>query len=336
MKISLKNVGSIKGSSIKIGDLTVIAGENDTGKSTFGKVLYSIIKSYNTYASETGRVNNRILMSNFKGLVDIVRAHTREIGSMQLININNSLIKLQQAIVFNKDIGLEVKNLLDSFYMSGNEVAFDFKDKDTDSFVKYRISLERELDKFYHNYRKTRDFKFDEARYCKYAHDILKSEFFGRIVSNKEDSSSISIEFKSATDGNDGFYMTFNNVKNESYKLIGINGFKLRDVTFIDSPAILQYYQSISNIEPENVNSFNMPHHVIDLLSKLKTSKIKNRQSESIKIIDSYDGEMAINDDLTQFFFKRNNEVYPSGNVASGVKAVSIIEMLYEGGEYLR
>ncbi len=32
MKISLSNIGSIKGSSIKIGDLTVIAGENDTGK----------------------------------------------------------------------------------------------------------------------------------------------------------------------------------------------------------------------------------------------------------------------------------------------------------------
>jgi len=330
MKISLKNVGSIKGSSIKIGDLTVIAGENDTGKSTFGKVLYSIIKSYNTYASEIGRTNNRILMSNFKSLVDIVRSYTKEIGSSQLIDINNSLIKLQRSILFNKDIGLEVKNLFDAFAISESDAMVKFKDRDL--YWKYQGSLERELDKFYHNYIKTREFKFDEAKYCKYAHDILKSEFFGRIVSNKEDSSSIAIDFNSKAGNHDGFYMSFNDVKNESYKLTGINGFKLKDVTFIDSPAILQYYQAISDVDPEKINSFSIPHHVIDLLSKLKTSKIKSAQSESIKIIDSYDGEMAINDDLTQFFFKRNNEIFPSGNVASGVKAVSIIEMLYDGG----
>ena len=83
MKISLSNIGSIKGSSIKIGDLTVIAGENDTGKSTFGKVLYSIVKSYNTYSSEVNRSANRILMSNFKSLIVFVRESYRALKPSQ-------------------------------------------------------------------------------------------------------------------------------------------------------------------------------------------------------------------------------------------------------------
>jgi len=42
MQLDLKNIGMIKEASVKIDGLTVIAGENDTGKSTVGKALYLI------------------------------------------------------------------------------------------------------------------------------------------------------------------------------------------------------------------------------------------------------------------------------------------------------
>lgn len=45
MNLKLENIGIVKRADINIDGLTVIAGENDTGKSTVGKVLYSIIKS---------------------------------------------------------------------------------------------------------------------------------------------------------------------------------------------------------------------------------------------------------------------------------------------------
>ncbi len=44
MTLELKNVGMIKEANVKIDGLTVIAGENDTGKSTFGKALFLLIK----------------------------------------------------------------------------------------------------------------------------------------------------------------------------------------------------------------------------------------------------------------------------------------------------
>jgi len=43
MTLELKNIGMIKEASVKIDGLTVIAGENDTGKSTLSKALYLII-----------------------------------------------------------------------------------------------------------------------------------------------------------------------------------------------------------------------------------------------------------------------------------------------------
>jgi len=42
MELQLKNIGMIKDANVKIDGLTVIAGENDTGKSTVGKALFLI------------------------------------------------------------------------------------------------------------------------------------------------------------------------------------------------------------------------------------------------------------------------------------------------------
>ena len=42
MKISLNNISKVKKADIEIKGITVIAGENNTGKSTVGKALWSI------------------------------------------------------------------------------------------------------------------------------------------------------------------------------------------------------------------------------------------------------------------------------------------------------
>ena len=47
MLLKLKNVGMIEKAEIKLDGLTVIAGENCTGKSTVGKVLFSILNTLN-------------------------------------------------------------------------------------------------------------------------------------------------------------------------------------------------------------------------------------------------------------------------------------------------
>ncbi len=46
MKLSLKNIGKIQEATVEINGITVIAGENNTGKSTVGKALYSVFNSF--------------------------------------------------------------------------------------------------------------------------------------------------------------------------------------------------------------------------------------------------------------------------------------------------
>ncbi|MEG1150089.1 MAG: AAA family ATPase [Bacilli bacterium] len=51
IEILIKNIGRIKSAHIKLEDITIVAGINNTGKSTISKILYSGIKPY----SEIGR-----------------------------------------------------------------------------------------------------------------------------------------------------------------------------------------------------------------------------------------------------------------------------------------
>lgn len=46
MKLTLKNIGKIGDATVIIDGITVIAGENNTGKSTVGKVLFSVFNSF--------------------------------------------------------------------------------------------------------------------------------------------------------------------------------------------------------------------------------------------------------------------------------------------------
>lgn len=45
MKLTLQNIGILKNAVVILDSLTLIAGENDSGKSTVGKVLYALIKT---------------------------------------------------------------------------------------------------------------------------------------------------------------------------------------------------------------------------------------------------------------------------------------------------
>ncbi|GMO62528.1 MAG: AAA family ATPase [Rickettsiales bacterium] len=47
MKLEIENIGKIKNANVEIGGLTIIAGQNNTGKSTIGKVLFAMIKGIN-------------------------------------------------------------------------------------------------------------------------------------------------------------------------------------------------------------------------------------------------------------------------------------------------
>jgi len=113
MELQLKNIGMIKEANVKIDGLTVIAGENDTGKSTLSKVLFyglTVIKKVqlsdgNTTLSDTQNILSCTEIFN----VDILRG-------INVDYLKNSNIELTiKGQLINPKLGLEVsaKQIID-------------------------------------------------------------------------------------------------------------------------------------------------------------------------------------------------------------------------------
>ena len=72
MELKISNFAKIKEANIKLDGITVIAGENNTGKSTIGKILFSM---FNSLKDIDGRIeelrNSQIEIS----ILEIGRAH---------------------------------------------------------------------------------------------------------------------------------------------------------------------------------------------------------------------------------------------------------------------
>lgn len=94
MKLSLKNIGKLKEATIEINGLTVIAGENNTGKSTVGKALYSMLTviceldhEINSGGFKQGLTNQ--INSVFNGKINTL--YTEKVGEITLTIKNNQI-----------------------------------------------------------------------------------------------------------------------------------------------------------------------------------------------------------------------------------------------------
>lgn len=70
MRLELENIGKLSKADIELNGITVIAGENNTGKSTVGKALYSIFNGlYNIenriYEDKINSIRSAIFRSDY-------------------------------------------------------------------------------------------------------------------------------------------------------------------------------------------------------------------------------------------------------------------------------
>ncbi len=102
MELQLKNIGMIKEANVKIDGLTVIAGENDTGKSTVAKVLYHSLENKKSSTNIEKEFHFPLIFPEMLQLADtegssfsvIPSYESEEISSYQPIFIETPLIWL--------------------------------------------------------------------------------------------------------------------------------------------------------------------------------------------------------------------------------------------------
>lgn len=113
MRLQLNNIGIIEEADIVIDGLTVIAGENDNGKSTVGKVLYAFIKTIRWSSNTEGSLSQEEF---YKTKLDfyIEKLFNHQISSNGLITLQydqkNFQVKILNEYCHSFDFPQEYKN----------------------------------------------------------------------------------------------------------------------------------------------------------------------------------------------------------------------------------
>ena len=110
MQLELQNIAKMKEAKIKFDGITVIAGENNTGKSTIGKVVYSIFNSmYNMEKKNIREKHNKIEEIVWRVLQG--RKLPDRMGPEQYRRINRTRARKLANIIMNIDATDDVKNI---------------------------------------------------------------------------------------------------------------------------------------------------------------------------------------------------------------------------------
>jgi predicted ATPase len=99
MKLQLRNIGLVEEASVKINGLTVIAGENDTGKSTLGKALFCLVKSDNIARNKNLQQKEKEILAtrlnlvfdgnvSLDGTISLVDDHQKEVAYAHIVDKN--------------------------------------------------------------------------------------------------------------------------------------------------------------------------------------------------------------------------------------------------------
>lgn len=341
-RFEIENIGKIKSANIKLNGLTVITGINDTGKSTVGKLLFSIVKGISRYEQDLNEGKEQIILNKIEKLY----------------------FKLRRFPDFEKD-----KILFNEFYprffwnqikklIGNNQISlFDlFEDKEEELF-KYKISLlfglpqsiKTDCIEALLDIKKTLLQEEPKEEPIKRA---LKRAFFSEFLSDITSKNTTQNAVISYVAGNTQI-LDIEIEKNEIAKLSLADDLIFKDVVYIDTPLLLHMYDLIqasdTMFENENGDSARdqrlrpkVSLHIKDLISKIENAKyyssffVANSGSEKIlkNISTIIKGSFEFDEDNQLIFSQKsgkdkNIQIKPV-NTASGIKSFGIIQLLLQ------
>lgn len=333
MKLSIKNIGKISESTIELNGITVIAGENDTGKSTFGKILFSFFNSFY-------KINEQIKKEKFIFIQEDVFGKSIKKNMEYYANINN-LKKLTSDIIDNQE---DYKKNEDMLYSKINNFIEGLKEQNIDSRniiseIKTIINIS------------------NDDLFKKILQKHLNSEFNNQInnLFFQEQQAEINLEIKKNIMKvfiNNNKVSSFNNIKDVNLKT---------EVIYIDDPYILDKISMENFVIAMLHQGINENDHQAHLLRKLNktindlsmlpykkdkdyeqseniiSNLLKEKEMERIfeKINDACPGKLVESKNGIEYQ-TRDSIAFDIRNISTGLKSFVILKTLLSNGSLER
>lgn len=320
MQIKLRNIGMLEKAELNLNSLTLIAGENDNGKSTIGKVIFCIIKAINKYKDELQESKEHKLKERLENLFFFTRN----------ILTHNPVLKNTEDIYF---LILD-EYTLEEKLLKLEELILTVRDK---SDLKDIEKIEKVLKEIYI----IKDEPEDEKKYIESAlNKAFFSEFDSSILLNGEEDGQITLLENSLE------LINIRISKDNKLSLIkDVEPIQLKDATFIETPLILNNHdllirsQSGLSLNKRSIERLGIPYttlHTKDLFDKLKKisfSIFLNDEFEDTilkEIQKIIDGNIVYDNKQRDFIYSKNEKAISIKNTASGIKSFGILQLLLE------
>lgn len=322
MKIILKNIGMLKEAKLNIDYLTVIAGENDNGKSTVGKVIFCIIKAMNRYKEDLQESKEYKINEKLESIFFLIRRTLGDLENKSFLDSQNLYNLLDSEINIDEKMNY-LETLVQMIKKSNN---IDLKNLNRlEKLSEEAISIIKEPE----NIQKSIENALNKVFLSEFDSSILLDGEEEGFISLYENSLKL-IEIKVTKD-------------NRIHLLDNIEPIEIKDATFIESPLILNNHdllirsQSGLNLNKRNIDRLGIPYttlHTKDLFDKLKKLSFNiffEDDFEEIfrkEISNIVNGEIVYDNDKKDFVYRKDNKVISIKNTASGIKSFGIVQLL--------
>lgn len=307
MQFKLKNFGKITEADIKLDGITVICGNNNTGKSTVGKALFAYFNALNDYKNKIDKQKS----NKFKTII---------------LNYSSGIVELPRNIIYEQD-PIEFISEHDGSY-SHDEIKKYLEES-------YSVRLPNEKIEEIANYLNMSSIDILEEYVYRYISRVMNGQVKN---SNSAHSSKciISGEFKEFTNiitlKKHSCVCEINDAIEHSAYYIN-NPFTLDylnepvAIRFSNNPMNLSVIEAIKKAQT-SIDEDSMTNILDSVLNKKDLDDIRN----VIKKV--YTGDTVI--DHGRYFYNENGESYDFRNISTGLKSFALIERMLETGALKR
>ena len=327
MRLNITHINKIKKADIILNGLTVIAGNNDSGKSTVGKLLFSVIKSLSNADRLSSQSQDRIMRLNCAALYMYVK-HTETESGEKI----KGVILPSTAAAFLKEV--------ESFANDKRWVS-QLKDKleKINIVPQQRAKIIRSIDQLVQLATESSN---SEKMLERAFQRIIGAEFLNSICTYNTEMSEICFSEEQGKD------ITIQIKENK------VTGFKcktetfVKDATLVESPLYIHLIDILANAQTLGEHYFNIAgkdvlrplinYHIKDMAQKLDAFRFSlpdNVYSPFIQkaqtLTDNITGGHFYFDNAKRnMYWKKGEQNYAPVNVASGIKAFGVLQMLLE------
>ena len=300
MKLSIKNVGKLQEADVEINGITVIAGENNTGKSTVSKTLFSLFNGFYNFDNKMLELKSGDIRNIF---LRFIKKLNRE-NSNILIDIPDKIVKdTSYKFDRNKLIKLiqENRNFISIEYLGEvSEKIFDILNIKDEEYLENTISyiLNNEFD------NQINTIWSDDLG--EIALKIKENELKLKIKNNKVIKIENKINLRSEV-----IYI------DDPFVIDNLNEYKWRDINYLENHK--------ESLETKLIREKNEKTFSEKIIAKNNLQQITEKLKEVIN------GKIKFNQGKWIYELENNKELNLK-NLSAGLKSFAILKRLIENG----